>query len=94
MNVWFSCVRFSFFSTSQEIGWEERLVSKMTCFVSSAMQCLNSKVSSGLFTSATRVATLTHDVTVSTVTSELIDIPVSQAAALVCTKRNLFIKVQ
>jgi len=33
MNVCFSCVQFSFFSISQEIGWEERLRNDL--FVSS-----------------------------------------------------------
>ena len=31
MNVCFCCVRFSFFSTSQEIGWEEHLQNDQFC---------------------------------------------------------------
>ena len=31
MTVCFCCVGFSFFSTSQEIGWEERLQNDLFC---------------------------------------------------------------
>jgi len=31
VTVCFSCVRFSFFSTSQKIGWEERLRNELFC---------------------------------------------------------------